>query len=89
MSTYVYLVCLDHDPPLVAEDESGQHLYDLPRIRAEIAGVGALAPEGQHPGATAYFRRNSERFLDQHPGCRLGIRDEYGQDHPVEEDDRG
>lgn len=88
MSTYVYLVCLDHDPPLVAEDESGQHLYDLPRIRAEIAGVDAPAPSGQHPDATAYFRRNSERFLLQHRGCRIGIRDEHGRDHDTEEDGR-
>ena len=37
MSTYLYLRCEDHDPPLVAREESGQHLYDLPTIRADIA----------------------------------------------------
>ena len=31
MSTYLYLVCLDHTPPLRAASESGQHLYDLPQ----------------------------------------------------------
>ena len=37
MSTYLYLVCLDHTPPLMAASDSGQHLSDLPQIRADIA----------------------------------------------------
>ena len=37
MSTYVYLECLDHDPPLRSDGEVGQHLYDLPDIRKYIA----------------------------------------------------
>lgn len=103
MSTYIYLLCLDHDPPLQAEDESGQHLYDLPRIRAEIADREALAErrydlttEYQRIGSQdprsgeVYFASHSAAFLAQHLTCRIGIRDEYGREHPIrEEGDRG
>lgn len=88
MSTFLYLTCLDHDPPLIAEDESGQHLSDLPRIRAEIAGRDDVVTEGQPKDVLSYFSRNSERFLEAHRGCLVGIRDEYGCDHPVEEERR-
>ena len=91
MSTYMYLVCLDHDPPIVSEDESGQHLYDLPRIRDEIADREAVASEADNPPVsgmediTGYFRQRSSWFLARHPNCKVGIRDEYGRDYPVED----
>lgn len=97
MSTYIFLECLDHDPPIQAEDESGQHLYDLPRIRAEVADreataadvhsyEGSVLDEEFDPGA--YFRCSSARFLAAHPNCRIGIRDEYGVEHPLTEEER-
>ena len=95
MSTYVYLVCMDHEPPLMAEDESGQHLYDLPRIRREIADREATvaAGTGYHESVTsggfdsaAYFRAHSARFLTQHLTCRVSIKDEYGVEHAVTEE---
>ena len=84
MSTYIHLQCLSHHPPLVAEGESGQHLYDLPQLREDIANraliVAALSvdcwPEER-------FRRNTALFLRGHPTCLLGIVDEYGKDHPL------
>ena len=95
MSTYVYLECLDHDPPLCAEDESGQHLSDLPRIRAEIADREAVVAgidtyRGYTPaaGPDAYFRGHSARFLAAHPKCRIGIRDEYDVEYPTTEEPR-
>ena len=92
MSTYLYLECLDHDPPLRAEDESGQHLKDLPRIRLEIAERVALADEwaeARHEFSPygpfdQYFRAHSGAFLSHHRKCRIGIRDEYGDAHPAE-----
>ena len=84
MSTYLYLQCEDHDPPLSATEESGQHLYDLPQIRDDIANrdlLVAAAKDGME--MDGYFRRNTLRFLRQHPKCRLGIWDEYGDEHPV------
>ena len=100
MSTYIYLVCLDHDPPLLAEEESGQHRYDLPRIREEINNREEIvrAYEGGHSlnpryasdwddeSTNVYFRVRSARFLARHQSCRIGIQDEYGQDHPAVEE---
>lgn len=79
MSTYIYLVCEDHEPPLLAEGESGQHVYDLPDIRRDLANrdlLVAAAAEGAE--INDYFRRNTLRFLLLHPACRIGIADEYG-----------
>jgi hypothetical protein len=88
MSTDLYLECLDHDPPLIAYDESGQHLSDLAQIRADLADrdrISATHADGwAHPN---YFRRNTARFLAAHPTCRIGIRDECGVEHPVVEPD--
>ena len=88
MSTYIYLVCLDHDPPLIAEEESGQHLYDLPRIREELVNRNeTLNSKEWHGGndMNQYFRIRSARFLSRHPKCHIGIRDEYGRDYPLYE----
>lgn|GEM_PF-2023782 len=103
MSTWLYLECLDHTPPLRAVDESGQHHYDLPRIREEVATreqmvarhkSGALWRAyndaniaGRHDSA-AYFARHSGAFLAQHQTCRIGIRDEYGVEYPLTEEVR-
>ncbi|MCA1781893.1 MAG: hypothetical protein LC679_06880, partial [Intrasporangiaceae bacterium] len=80
MSTYIFLTCLDHDPPIVADAESGQHLYDLPRIRAEIADRDTVAAEADLPAPSAltadidtYFRARSAWFLADHPRCNIGI----------------
>ncbi len=94
MSTYVYLMCLDHTPPLVAEDESGQHLYDLRRIRADVAdrenvAAGSMYYAFPRPGGfdpDTYFRSHSARFLAAHPTCRIGIRDQYGTEYPTVEE---
>ncbi|MBK5248129.1 MAG: hypothetical protein JJE50_01645 [Actinomycetales bacterium] len=86
MSTYVWLECLDHDPPLSADGESGQHLSDLPQIRADLAArvrVVASIRDGWDPGD--YFRSNTARFLTRHEKCRIGIRDEYGDEYPSTE----
>lgn len=98
MSTWLYLRCLDHDPPLVAEAESGQHLSDLDDIRADLANreqVVAAWTEHMSNPYTAYtdppfdhhFRRSTAWFLAAHPTCRVDIRDEYGQVHAVQLDE--
>lgn len=92
MSTWLYLECLDHDPPLRSEGESGQHLYDLPQIRADIAARDALltlvaaSEYGDVPDMGSHMRTNTARFLVAHPRCHLGIRDEYGYSHPITEE---
>lgn len=101
MSTYLYLVCLDHDPPLLAEEESGQHLYDLPRIREEIRNREEIVrvyddehsyglfyeSDWDEKAIEAYFRVRSAKFLSRHRSCRIGIEDEYGRRHPVDEEE--
>ena len=96
MSTWLYLECRSHEPPLIADDESGQHLTDLPRIRREIAYRGDVVKRllsWTQPSALAdwtpemfdnYFGHQSALFLAKHMRCDIGIRDEYGQEHPVE-----
>lgn len=38
--------------------------------------------------ADGYFTNNAARFLSQHHQCDIGIRDEYGKEHPTQEDRR-
>lgn len=88
MSTYVYLRCEDHDPPLRASDESGQHLYDLEQIRADIANrVAIVAALEDDWTVDDSFRRATARFLAKHPKCRIGIVDEYRVVHALTEED--
>lgn len=91
MSTYLYLRCMDHDPPLWAAAESGQHLCDLDQIRADIAQRERLVNRLDQDYSTVYgwyetldhFRANTVSFLSQHRKCRIGIIDEYGDVHDV------
>lgn len=36
MSTYLYIECTDHDPPLISRREAGQHLRNIPDVLKEI-----------------------------------------------------
>lgn len=91
MSTYLYLVCMDHNPPLPADGESGQHLYDLPKIRADIANRDTLVAANQTDDGFYdrghHFANNTLRFLIAHPHCQLGIRDEYDGWHSITDED--
>ena len=88
MSTYLYLTCEAHNPPLRAKEESGQHLYDLPRIRDEIKNRKETA-RIEDEGLLCWnpFIQASARFLSQHQECGIGIVDEYGQGHSIVEED--
>lgn len=87
MSTYFYLTCEDHDPPLTARDESGQHHYDIPRILEEIRDPRSLIDRlnrgeltwDMAEGYDSYFPYNSAQFLMFHSTCSIGLVDEYGQ----------
>lgn len=87
MSTYIYLQCLDHEPPLVADDESGQHLRDLDRIREDIRNRESLVAAVDEYGNTTvddYFGKHSQKFLTVHKNCSIGIVDEDGVEYAVE-----
>lgn len=90
MSTYLYLQCDSHSPPLQSPHEVGQHLRDLPRIREEISRRqdlyrahqnGYLGYETDYGGQ---FTHTLRTFLIQHPHCDLQIVDEYGDAHPLD-----
>lgn len=87
MSTYIHLRCVAHDPPLWADGESGQHLYDLPQIREDVRNRDVLvAAARMDVMPDDYFRRNTVRFLMQHMTCPLEVWDEYGRQHSLEEE---
>jgi hypothetical protein len=84
---------MDHDPPLRAESPSGQHLYDLPQIRWDIAHREELlriSDEVAEKGG--WYRLNNDRdnsinFFEDHRTCNLGIRDQYGEWHAITEEE--
>lgn len=87
MSTYLYLECKCHNPPL-RSDDVGQHLYDLPRIRKEIkhrALFSAILSAELDVSYGHHFTSNAARFLCEHKHCGIGILDEYGEEYPIEE----
>lgn len=82
MSTWLYLECLNHDPPLRSDGEVGQHLYDLPRIREDISNREQFTVDDERGVYSDYghhFINNAARFLVKHPKCDIGIVDEYGR----------
>lgn len=89
MSNYLYLRCESHNPPLRAEEESGQHLSDLPVIRADIRmreTIVAMYDHAEYFDMGDYFRNHTMRFLVKHRTCELGIESEYGDVYPLEEE---
>jgi hypothetical protein len=88
MSTYLYLVCKDHEPPLEAMGESGQHTSDLPQIRSDIADRAQIVDLYSRSlyGMSDSFRSATAYFLSVHPACEIGIVDEYGREHSVHPD---
>lgn len=95
MSTWIYLECRTHDPVLRDSDEVGQHLSDLPDVqhwltnRERILGAFQVLTEFDpfdHDSTNRYWA-NTVRFMRQHPKCEIGIRDEYGREHPTENEE--
>ena len=65
------------------------HLTDLPQVRQDIANRDAIVHALQELDLYPYdssYRCNTARFLAAHPRCHLGIVDEYGREHPIEEE---
>ena len=85
MSTYLYLECHAHQPPITSDGEVGQHLYDLPAIREYIKHRAALAEVLYLDGVNmTSYASAAASFLKQHPNCPLRIGDEYGETHAVD-----
>ncbi len=85
MSTYWYLECMDHDPPLKSFDEVTQHTDDVYYRRAvELVHQRPLDPDWENTyyrdgSADTYFEGHARAFLVQHPQCTVGLINEYGE----------
>lgn len=85
MSTYWYLECLDHDPPLQSAEEISQHTDDEYHRRAvQLVNERPLDPEWENTywqsgSASTYFEAHARRFLVDHPKCNVGFFNEYGE----------
>lgn len=81
MSTYLYLTCLEHDPPLLSQDEVSQHAHtEIGRVREWVKNRKSIV-ELRHAevvGYDDYFLNNAITFLQSHLDCRIGGKDEYG-----------
>lgn len=78
MSTYWYLECLSHDPPIRSDDEVEQHTHGLPAISALVQSRTKAVDESM-----SYFERHAARFLMQHPICQLQFVSEYGKTEAI------
>lgn len=91
MSTYLYLQCEEHDPPIVSDSEVGQHLYDLPQIREDLRNRDLIARATEidfwPDEGYSHFRRATARFLQSHRTCYITIQDEYNRQHPLTDDE--
>lgn len=85
MSTYLYLRCSAHEPPLLSADEVGQHLRDLDRITGWIAERDALVATHRDHSPSDYFLAHAVTFFAAHPHCEIDVVDEYGFEHPVQD----
>lgn len=94
MSTWLYLECHSHNPPLRAPEESGQHLYDLPQLRSTLQWDSKKLQEQLERYTYdsyadtwdvfhGYFFGNTAKFLVEHPNCEIKIIDELGVEHPT------
>lgn len=91
MSTCWYYECLDHEPPIRSTDEFTQHTDD----RHYESGIGLIGQRPvtrddryftrsdlwrtEQSLSEAYFRMNATTFLADHPTCRIGLVNEYGE----------
>lgn len=89
MSTYLYLVCDEHDPPLLSADEVTQHTNkdgELDKIRGWVANRAELIrlrKEQDDSTYSDYFQTHAITFLVQHPKCHLSAVDEHGEKYEV------
>lgn len=83
MGDYLYLVCLDHDPPLRSHDEVSQNAAvprELERIRDWVADREELVRLRRKDQLTYedYFLNHAVLFFASHLKCRLEARDDVG-----------
>ena len=86
MSTYLYLVCEDHDPRLFSAEEVSQHTEtEIERVRGWVKDRKKIVrvEDGELMMTGEYMLDNAIRFLKSHMDCRLTAQDEYGEKYTV------
>ena len=86
MSTYIYLKCVSHQPPIYSDMEVGQHTCDIDDIRKMFANkikIVEIANTGLDVTYGSSWANCAARFLTQHPNCEIIIEDEYKKTYPV------
>lgn len=82
MSTYWYFECLEHDPPILDDNEFTQHTDDWAYKRAvELARHRPINPACS---SEDYFDGNARRFLRLHAQCRVRAHSEYNEVRELE-----
>lgn len=93
MSTELYLECRSHTPALSNGDQVGNnltsHLTELRKWLNQRERLVDLVAEMRTLDLDPFdttddYYRHTLRFILEHPECDIGIRDEYGKDHPVD-----
>lgn len=95
MSTELYLECRSHTPTLSDGEQVGNNLVrDLDQLRTWLKNRGMIlhfAGVAKSLDLDVFdtvqdndFYRHTLRFILEHPNCEIGIRDEYGKDHPLD-----
>lgn len=86
MSTYLYLQCLSHDPPIRSYGDVGSNLSQLPEIQEDVKNRDKIVAETDYETIhdDGWTRAKTRAlFFRDHPKCTLGIIDEYNKTHPI------
>lgn len=88
MSTYLYLQCRSHNPPIWSDSHVGSSLSDVPYAlrllenRAPLIAVRDLADDDVAYGAQfSGYAGAAAWFLTQHRDCEVVLIDQYGETH--------
>lgn len=89
MSTYFYLQCVSHDPPLQSESEVEQHwtpFLDVIRGIVRDRELGEFKQPWQVINGPAqpysihdFWEAVAHAFVQAHPTCRIELVSEYGE----------
>lgn len=93
MSTHMYLRCTTHQP-YIESDQVGNYTSALPEIRKAIANRATIVENMTALEDAVYDLHSNDQyknalwwFLFKHPHCILEIRDEYGREYSLEDDE--
>lgn len=84
MSTYLYLECQNHDPPISSywqNGEVGQHLSDLKDVQGYLANRESMVKAHELDAEFSRYANTAAYFFAAHPNCEIKIVDEYGRYH--------